>query len=114
MTTFTSASNRIVVDPTRTEASPLSVVVGPGSPAGEFGVNVSNVGPVGVLARLVTSSDDTSWVRIRPEATGYFSLYVDSVPSLELYRQDNPRFINMHSTKSPDQMYGAVEIHRHA
>jgi hypothetical protein len=113
MATSQSASNRILLDPTKSSPGvALTTLIGTAFD-GELALTVKNTGPIGVFARLNDSTNDTSWTCIRPQTTGYLSLSSASPVSLELYRKSHPRFISMHTDRTPDQQFGAVEIHRH-
>jgi precorrin-6B methylase 2 len=105
------AHNQVLVDATHSPAGPLLLEVGTG--AGSVVIEVKNTGGAAVFARLNDATNQTNWARIKPESDGYMTLNTSSPTTLEVYKADEPRFINIRSDRTPDQVFASLEIKRH-
>jgi hypothetical protein len=108
------AHNQVLVDDSYTSGAPLVLSLGSGPAAGSATVQVLNTGGAAVFVRLNDATNQTNWTRIRPDNEGYLALITSAVFNLEVYKADEPRYINMHSSKTPDQVFSTLEITRHA
>jgi hypothetical protein len=111
MTIFNLAHNQILVDATHSPGVPLSIGVGTG--VTYMTVEVKNTGGAAVFARLNDTTNQTNWTRIKPVSEGYLTLNTSAVTVLEVYKVNEPRFINIHSDRTPDQVFASIEITRH-